>query len=571
MRNGRNKTLIIILIVVAILAILGGVFAYLFFATDIFRTGQELFAKYLTQNIEVIKEISKMEKIEQLENKLKQSKYEENIEILFSEKDAEPAVEITLDTQKDSISGKLYSILGLWFEGAEKLEIEYMQENDNYSLRFTNAVKQFLTIQNNDLKKLAEKLGMEETDLEEIPDKIDFKEFSFEDLKITENEINSEVGKYAGLLYNNIAKEKYQKNKDVVITVNGKTITTNSYVLTLSAQDVKTLLIKVLETLKQDEIILGKLQKIDEKISEYEIDSIKESFQEGIQEEIDSLKEEIVEELNFIITVYEQNKETVRIKLEQDLEYITLDTIKEESKKQIDLNYTTIEEDNTQFSNKISFVKENNKMDISFSNTEGEEQHISNLLIQVNETGNKTEIVTTLDLETIEISINRFVEIVNEIEYDVTLDKSNNIVLNKLSSAQLANIFTQVAEKLNTEYIEPIEMLVMLFALSSDSEETEVNDVEIFNQQFTSYEGTEIDVQEITTLIAIVKNHNDSQIISETPRYVTVTGDIEFGVDSDSILWPEGDWNYTVECLYQDEYVSQIKILKNAEIQDNKN
>ena len=477
MRKGKNKALIIILTIIAILAIAGGVFAYLFLATDIFKSGQELFAKYLTQNIKDIKEISSLEKIEQLENKLKESKYEENVEVLFSEKEAEPVVEITLDTQMDSVSGKLYSILGVEFEDNEKLELEYMQENDNYSLRFTNAVKQFLTVQNSNLKAFAKKIGVDEEALEEIPDKIDLQEIGFEDLKFTENEINTEVSKYTSLLYNNIAKEKYQKNKNVVITVNGKTITTNSYVLTLSEQDVNNLTIKALETLKQDEIILGKLQKIDEKLSEYEMDSLKESFNKWIEEEIEYLKEQTVEESKFVITVYEQNKEVVRIKIEQDLNSITLDTTKEENKKQLDINYIEIDEYNTQVSNKISFVKENNKMDISFRNAEGEEQHTFNILIELNEIENKTEIITTLDLEEIQININRLVEIVDEIEYDVEIVKSNNIVLNKLSLEQITNIFTQLIDKLNTEYVQPLETFLLSIQTMWD-ENDEITDME---------------------------------------------------------------------------------------------
>ena len=241
-------------------------------------------------------------------------------------------LQLTIDNQKDAVSGKIYSILGLELPDEEELKLEYMQEDDMYSLRFTNAVKQFLTVQNSELKKFAQNLGMDEDETEEIPDTIDFEKFSFEELEFTEEEIDAEINKYTSLLYNNIAKEKYQKNKNVVITVNGKTITTNSYTLTLSTQELKDLLLKALETLKQDEIILAKLQKIDEKLEEYNEESIKDSFVESIQEEIDYLnEEEITEESNFIFTVYEANKETVRIKIEKNLDYITLDTTKQES------------------------------------------------------------------------------------------------------------------------------------------------------------------------------------------------------------------------------------------------
>lgn len=56
-----KKILIIVIILVAVLAIVGTTFAYLFLATDILKGTNELFAKYITQNFETYSKLKKSE------------------------------------------------------------------------------------------------------------------------------------------------------------------------------------------------------------------------------------------------------------------------------------------------------------------------------------------------------------------------------------------------------------------------------------------------------------------------------------------------------------------------------
>ena len=102
MGNRINKVLII-LIIILITGVIGGL-CYTYFCTDTFRSSQELFAKYLMQNIEEIGLTVDLEK----EDRIKQSKYEQNITISsYTEADeSEPIEKITIDTQNDSINKK---------------------------------------------------------------------------------------------------------------------------------------------------------------------------------------------------------------------------------------------------------------------------------------------------------------------------------------------------------------------------------------------------------------------------------------------------------------------------------
>lgn len=614
MKRSGNKILIIVLIIIAVLILAGGGFAYAYFCTDIFRTGQELFTKYLTQDLEEISKTLSFEKLNQINEKIQQSKYEEKMTISYlEEQETKPTSQLIVDTQKDNIDRKSYMYMSLMSKELEKpLELEYMQENDAHSVRFTSISKKldFVTVKNENLKKLAENLGIDEEDIEEIPNRIDFEEFSLEGLTLSEAEKKEELNKYISVIYKNIPKENYAKNKDVVITVNGKTITTNAYVLTLTEQDIKNVVIKILEETKKDKIILSKLnillekmQTLDASMEEMDEETLKENYEEGIQELIDGLKEaKTTDENKIIITVYEENEKTVRIKLEQGMDYITLDTTEIEGKKQIDINFVSIDEENTQLSYKVTFIKENDyKFKVQFTNINGEEQETFefNIAVSENEENAKIDynIINNADTQ---ISINREIKFVDELEYKVELDDTNNIVLNDLTKEQIETIFGILGPRINSSYVEKLEPLtedvampmaalpvvalvvsepetavalvpmatvVLSYNRFKDIEEAVIDvdlsetEMRMFNSKFTMYEGTNISALKVKACLIAVNSHNMEESFDGTERYITVSGLVTLTEEDTTIPEVESDKYYKVVCKYKDGLVNEIVIV----------
>lgn len=471
MKKSGKKSLIV-LIIIALIAIAGGAVAYTYFCTDVFKSGQELFGKYLMQNVENINKTITLNKVEEIENKLKESKYEQNIEISYAENESDKSnVEITIDTQNDSIEQKVYGNLSLKAEQIkEPLKLEYMQEDNIYSLRFNNSVQQFLSVENKNIKQFATKLGIDEAIIKEIPNKIDLETSLLKEIEFTEEEINKEIEKYITLLYSNIAKENYQKNRNVVITVNGETLTTNAYVLTLSLQEIQDLEIKLLEALKQDEIVLAKLEAIDDKIKKLGEESIKDEFAKTIQEKVEELQKRVVAQSNVSITIYEKEKEIVRIKAEKGLESATLDTTVVEGKKQIDLNYVT-----EKTSNGLTITRENaNKISVQINNVNGEEKQSSKLEAELTENEDSAKMNIVLETEEGTANFERNITFVDKIDYDVTLDNTNSIILNDVSAERIQALLTAVGARVTIDYIEPITKVYnMLF---SDNVEVENNE-----------------------------------------------------------------------------------------------
>ena len=82
-----KKILIIVIIIIAVLAVAGTVFGYLFVATDTFKSDKELFAKYMSQNIEAFQKMADFQTVQTYKNLRNEEKYESNtkLKVTYSE------------------------------------------------------------------------------------------------------------------------------------------------------------------------------------------------------------------------------------------------------------------------------------------------------------------------------------------------------------------------------------------------------------------------------------------------------------------------------------------------------
>lgn len=577
MRTQGNKIIITIAIVSILIAIGGGIFAYIYLYTDILKTEQQLFAKYLNEDIKQIEQIININKFNEMQNKLKESKYEENMSLFMEENSSEDVVEVTLEIQRDPITTKTYANSKLIIPDAETVGIEYINQDDIYSIRFTNAVQEFISIQNTNLKELISKFEVDEETLSKIPNIIDFEKYSFSQLNFTEEEIKTELTQYANLLYNNISKEKYSKNKNVVITINGSTVTTKAYTLTLNKQDIKQLSLKLLEEIKQDEIILGKLQILDEKLQNFSEESIKDNFIQSIQEKIDILNKKVIEEeSNITITIYVIDGQTVRIKIEENFENILLDTLSVEGKEKINLKHTNIDEYNNQTSQEITILKENeNKLNIKTITIEGEEQQEANYIIELMKSEKNINLNVISENINNKITLTRNINIVDEINYKQELNETNNIILNDLSKEQLDIVMNFLGEQLPKKYLNTLQKALTNIGhiiLKSPS----VNDViqtvppiydnqEIsrFNSRFEAYNGKNLTTDKMNQLLNEVVTNNKQEIQKGSTNLISLSGDIRLEPTATEVQTLESGFEYKIECEYNAfGYVSNILVTK---------
>ena len=259
----KKKILLAVLIVVILL---GSGVAYAYFATDIFKTEKELFFSYMKdENAWANFEEEKLvEYANKQENTAYTNKGEASVNISGIEDESIDMLsksKITFEG-KTNVAQKLADqTLTIDFGQGFNIPVNIKCDGDTFGIQSDFLDSKFIAIRNENLKALAKRFGMES---DEIPDKIEI-----EDSKFTEEEIKKLVDKYNRLFDENLTDDLFSKEK-----VDNQTVIT----LSMNGNKVIDLLKKLLETVRDDEIILSKLS------TEYV-----EQFKEMINELLDDM------------------------------------------------------------------------------------------------------------------------------------------------------------------------------------------------------------------------------------------------------------------------------------------
>lgn len=584
MKSNKSKVIMLVTIILVIsILVVGGTVAYLYLQTDVLKSDKELFEKYVGQTVEQIENVVDKEKVQEITKKLKENNSESKTVLTFEDDENETLskLSVSMDIKNDNTNKKLYNDVKL-FNGEDKMmEAEYMLSENSISLRLTDIVKQFLTIDNTNLEQLSSGLNASDTKISMILNQLTYKDAT-SSISLTDEEIKTLKDTYLKILNNNLTNSNYEKQTDVMITVNGKTVTVNSYVLTIKPEQYKKIIQQVMEQLKTDTIILNKIEKKDITNADEDENSLKQKYISAIDEMLNQL-ETIEYKDDLVINVYEEAGKTIRIKIEEGFYTITIDTIENEeilgvntkivslanqseSTTEIDLTkykgeYYNLaidvkriaeEESNTIYEIKATNGENNMKLEFSMQYSTGEA---------------KTKAILTSD-----------VDFVDEIEDMIILvENTNNITLNTLSEERCKQIVQTVINAANNKYAEQIAQITMLIMLNNMTSQeppeqvgdpsTSLKEAEIssFNSKFEPYEGNDITGSNVNTLVRITLNNNTEQ--KEADRKVEITGDIELKTTDKAI--PEIGANvgktYTVVLSKNEEtgFVDSINITEN--------
>ena len=330
-RKKRIAILITIITIIILLAI-GGV-AFLYIKTDALKPNEKLFAKYLMQNFNAIDNLI-MEQTDTINNTLNTNKYTSKItgkveyvdNINTSDENKNNPVNemnVQINAQTDKSNNYYYKDIKVAKNDQNLIGVEYLNQDQEYGLRL-DGIKQFVSLDTSNLNTIEKELNIENA--EGIFQKIDFNEI----LTFSEEEKQTLTNTYLNVLKNNISKDKYYKQAQNLITVNNKDVYTNAYYIKLTREEYNNLKIKMLEQLAQDEIILAKIDKIEETIKEKynsfdEDKSLKEEFKENIEDEIKDIQDNNIGNDEVKITVYESKGKTVRTSIEMNTDKLNID------------------------------------------------------------------------------------------------------------------------------------------------------------------------------------------------------------------------------------------------------
>lgn len=555
-RKKRIALAIAIPSIIVIIIIITGILLYL--NTDMFKSNKTLFLKYFGKNSENIKEIEEIFESTEYEKNLQNNKYTDDINIKVnytnnlqttSEDNSNTINNVKLLIKGEEDKNNKYSYKDFKLEKDKNIatntenqsssensnesnnkeqnimEVEYIKNDNNYGIRFSDLFKQYLLVENNNLKDLFRKIGYSEQELENVPDSIEINDITLSDIKFTEDEIKQLSEKYSEIINKKVSKEKFEKNSKQVITINEKNITTNAYILKLTNEELNNLYVDLLESLKQDEIILNKIESIQNKINSININSseskdLKESFAEEIDLQIEKINKTNIGNQETKIIVYENSGKTIRTAIQGKDYEINFDYINTQDEKNIEL---IVKKDEIETYNiKLKKDKDGIKLDI-YSNDETNPIKIS-LEQNKNESDKKCSNNINLKYENanskLEVSAEQEINIVDNFENENTLNDQNSILLNGLEKEQLQAVLNQVSEEVQQK-------------INSISEEVKINDIQEileelgiinkqqnieaggiteteknrFNSKFEILKGEELDNENVLKVVEAVKDN----------------------------------------------------------------
>lgn len=524
----RGKKIgIIIIIIFLIVAIIAGVFAYLFLATDIFKGNKKLFFNYISETVETVEKFADSKILENYKNKINEQNCETNTSVNFKYSEGGEIssgynnLNINMKTQKeDKYNYKNAQIL---FGDRSIVQVEGIQSDNLYGIRFTNIFNQFVTLNEgkniNGLDLTDDNLAIMKSIIE------DDKEF-YDGILFTEQDYQELKQKYMQIIVSALTDGTFSKKGDSLITVNSQTLKTTAYSCELNSLQVQNLVIKLLSELENDEIILSKVGNLMNDTKKYE-NYVNNLLRQAEDTEFSNLK----------LTIYKQNKNIVRTSISLGTDSIIIETSNSDGKDTLKIQHETL--------NSEKEIKQ--QLVLNKQTTDAKETYTLNLEIVNGDDKYSVEATLESDYKTTDLNLDFYKGIVNinviakntitdNVEQKMELGSSNNVVLNNLSSELLG----KVVDKMKTAYTDTLlkryNLLVkklksedLMSALkgiisegnfdddtSSDQPETPADnqvtkeEINRFNAKFEFYNGTDIPADSVKDLIQIAGNNLES-------------------------------------------------------------
>lgn len=520
-----NKKLIVIISVVLTLVVASFILVYLFLLTDVFKSKEELFAKYLTQDLQVFQQNTDLQAIKIYKNIKSENGYESktNIKMIHSEggEISNPLnnLEAKLDVQKDNEQQYVYADGQILYEDEEYLEAEIIKERELYGVRFTDSVKQFITIKNDEkIETITNSLEIENTELQQLINIIDGNELTIEG-----KSIYTLKDKYLNIISKYIEEGIFEKQKKVTITYNDANTETNAYSVLINSEQVKSMLVEILNNVKKD------IEKLD------------------VDETINSLNEEW-EIPTIKLIVYEQKQQTIRTVAEIGKYKITLENINQNGESKSKINYL---DENKGIESNIEISKENTDSQENFDMTinimEPNENYVITFLNKMKLFEDKIELDTQInhkqDITTMSLILKNEIILGNDFEKNQTLNSNNNMVLNNLEEEKIKLFIEKLEPIVSQKTNERINMLKQKFGMNDEQNvqlenEEQITQMEInkFNSKFEFYTGDEVSAENVKMLLDIVKNHMANyEIISDETQEQNKKINIKLKIEKDVI------------------------------------
>ena len=595
MTRKKRRTLIVVIIAV-ILLIIAVACVLLYVNTDMFKSSQTLFLKYTgkgIKNLGTITQVISNEYDEQLEtnpytsNTQIKVNYIENLGTTAeSTENSINSLQLTIDGQTNKQEQYDYKDIKLLKDNNQEMQVEYIQENNNYGLRFSDSFNQFAMIENSNLKNLYKNMGYTDEEVANIPDSISINENLFNDINFSSEEIETLKEKYLNVITQNISKDNFSKLSNQNITINNQSYIADGYALTLTKEQLNNMYVNLLETLKQDEIILGKIDNLQNKINTinlYQQNStinIKDEFVNSINQKIQEINQSNIGSDQTQITAYEMDGQTAKIAIKTAEYEIDFDSLGNNGFLQLSL----IKGENT---SEIILERNTNETDLTIQTINEEGKPIKITYSQTNKIDNKNEtknysLIYEDDEQRVNASIVQNISIVQNLENKVSTNEENAVTLNNLEQGQLQQITNNIKTALNNKLetvrqdinISDINNMLINIGLIRDEsvlESTVVTETEKnrYNSKYELLQGENLKSEDISRIVDTIKsNLVNLEVVSSQELKLKIDrheGNEEMAKVLNDFLEDNSNQEYNLKVEYGDDGLVSALILTMVE------
>lgn len=329
--KGKKIVLFFIILLLIVLIIAGGAYAYI--ATDLLKSPDMLFKKYLLSqaseiskfNVGPYKDGYERMKKEKAEIKfVGKNEYNLGTTQDLDEDSEKKYLETALTLKTDYPNKNLSVNIDSKLDGEEYLKLDLVGSKDALGLKIEDLHEKYITIENRDLKKLAKTFNVDENTINMIPDKLPeitlteaSKKMLLEEIKnIISNELSS------------VGTNSYTQEKYVIDNYNGEKFEGNKYVLTTSSKKFNEMIYNCAIKLCENEQIRSELN------SDELLNKLKENIIEA------SKKEENLEDKAMKISVYSYDGKTIKLDVTVNDEIVyEMYTLNKENSSSMQIKY----------------------------------------------------------------------------------------------------------------------------------------------------------------------------------------------------------------------------------------
>ncbi len=515
-KKSRGLGITIIIILIIILLLIAGI-AYLYFFTDMFKSNKQLFFKYTSQIVQSEDGFIGNQLMQYFQKKNSTS-YENNGEITFEvsipnmEDDLKLAnnLNVTFSGKEDPNNSKSEKEISLNYSDSVNFPLTYRKTNNITGIQTQYIGNSFVAVRNDE----------EISGLEDINNLL-----KLQNLEFSSEEIQSLKTTYFDNILNALDDSKFSTLTEGNLT---------GYRLTLTGEELKNILVQILNALKTDTNTMHKLNEILQGVG---ID---------IQLDEDSI-DDLIENINDLtlnddieMTVYATEGNLSRVDIGSAGNTLTMN--KEESGQEVTtftISLNTTEQDTSAiFTAKYSGLNSDNVTETYELTLEGMYEETNVVEKADNTPDNTGEIVEEPEeSSTNETSINTSENTISHNKYSMTnnvqfkdsvdiedLSEDNAVILNDQDSEYVTNLMNAIQERMGevnqvkmeelgvSEDENPIQYLIPAFlATNQATAQIDEQAVNTFNAKFELYQSTNTKGATVKGLLTTIQNNNETE------------------------------------------------------------